>query len=219
MKQIHYYIIGLFAVLVMASCSSSRKAMKDASANSVHSVWKTGECVVARTNIELANAGDKNITVGGTLKMKRDDVIQLNATYILGIQVGTMEMTRDSVLFVSRATKQYAVFGYQELSALLGRAITFEDMQNIFWGETADLDVKGVTWKYGSFTKLEDGRRLPDNMELAFSKGSFSVGMVLNTSSHKLEDGWTTRTKINTASYGRLTSDQIVRLLTLLIGG
>lgn len=219
MKYIHYYILGVCAILLMGACSSSRRAIKDGSGHPALSVWKTGECVVARANISLADAGGKEVTVGGTLRMKRDDVIQLNATYIFGIQVGTMEISRDSVLIVSRATKQYAVFDYQELSALFGRTLTFEDMQNIFWGEAADFDVKGLRWKYGSFTGLADGRRLPENLEIAFSKGSVGVKLLLNTSNHKLEEGWATRTKVNAASYGRLTSSQVVRMLTLLMGG
>lgn len=219
MKHIHYYIIGVCVILCMAACSSSRKAMKDESVASARSVWKAGECVVARANIALADASGKDIAVGGTLRMRRDDVIQLNATYILGIQVGTMEITRDSVLIVSRATRQYAAFDYQELSALLGRTITFEDMQNIFWGEAADFNVKGVRWKYNRFTELADGRKLPESMEIAFSKGSVGVKLVLNTSNHKQEDGWITRTKFNTTNYGRLTSNQIIRMLTLLMGG
>lgn len=219
MKHIHYYIIGVCVILSMVACSSSRKAMKDESVASARSVWKPGECVVARANIALADASGKDIAVGGTLRMRRDDVIQLNATYILGIQVGTMEITRDTVLIVSRATRQYAAFDYQELSALLGRTITFEDMQNIFWGEAADFNVKGVRWKYNRFTELADGRKLPESMEVAFSKGSVTVKLVLNTSNHKQEDGWTTRTKFNTTNYGRLTSNQIIRMLTLLMGG
>lgn len=219
MRNIHYYIIGVCAVFFMAACSSGRKALKDGSGQAPLSVWKTGESVVARANIGLADAGGKDITVGGTLRMRRDDVIQLNATYILGIQVGTIEMTPDSVLIISRATKQYAVFDYQELSALLGRPVAFKDMQDIFWGEADGFDIKGVEWKYDSFAKLADGRRLPENMEMTFSKGSVTVRMLLNTRNHRLEDGWATRTKVNTASYTRLTSSQIVRLLSLLIGG
>ena len=151
--------------------------------------------------------------------MRRDDVIQLNATYILGIQVGTIEMTPDSVLIISRATKQYAVFDYQELSALLGRPVAFKDMQDIFWGEADGFDIKGVEWKYDSFAELADGRRLPENMEMTLSKDSVTVRMLLNTRNHRLEDGWATRTKVNTANYTRLTSSQIDRLLSLLIGG
>ena len=87
------------------------------------------------------------------------------------------------------------------------------------WGEADGFDIKGVEWKYDSFAELADGRRLPENMEMTFSKGSITVRMLLNTRNHRLEDGWATRTKVNTANYTRLTSSQIVRLLSLLIGG
>ena len=121
MKNIRYYIIGVIAVMLLAACSSARKSVLSTAPKSEVSVWNAGECVVARANTSLSVSKGKNIAVGGTLRMKRDDVIQLNLTYIFGIQVGTLEITQDSILVLSRTTRQYALFGYEELSALMGQ--------------------------------------------------------------------------------------------------
>lgn len=216
MKTIHYYILCVAVLIGMASCSSSRKAMTDVS--SVHSEWKSGENVVARVNLKFKDSKGKGTSVGGTLRMKRDDVVQLNATYILGIQIGTLEMTADSVLIVSRATRQYAVFDYSELSALLGRALTFNDVQDIFWGESDDFKAKGMKWKYGSFVNMPDDRRLPGELEMKFANGGASVDVSMVFSNHKYEDGWAARTKTNTSNYTRLTAEQVVNIISLLIG-
>lgn len=217
MKRIHYYIICVAVLIGMASCSSSRKVAVDAPGSG--SAWKTGENVVARANLKFKDSNGKGTSVGGTLRMKRDDVVQMNATYILGIQIGTLEMTRDSVLVVSRATRQYAVFGYQELSSLIGRNITFNDVQNIFWGEAEEFQVKGVDWKYGSFVELSDKRKLPGQLELRFVKGAQSIDVAMSFSNHKYEDGWALRTKVNTSNYTSLSVEQAVKIITLLIGG
>ena len=70
---------------------------------------------------------------------------------------GTLEITADSILVLSRTTRQYALFGYDEMSALLGRTTTFGDMQAVFWGESDSFNVKGIQWKHDSFREMEDG--------------------------------------------------------------
>ena len=217
MKLVYYYIIGVLVLIGLASCSSGRKAAQDKLA--VSSEWKAGESVVARANIRFEHSKGKNSSVGGGLKMKRNDVVQLNLTYILGIQIGTLELTPDSVLIVSKATRQYAVFDYSELSELLGREISFNDLQSIFWGEADRFEVKGMQWKYGSFSSLQDGRRLPEELSLKFSKGSDSVGLSMSMSNYRLEQNEIVHTKINTSNYTRLTVDQVLKMITLLLEG
>lgn len=150
--------------------------------------------------------------------MKRDDVIILNATYLFGLQIGTMELTRDSVLVVSRYTRQYIRMTYPELSALIGRDVTFEDIQDIFWGEAEEFRVKSVEWKYGSFVKMEDERRLPEQLDMTFASGATSLEMSLTLSRHKYETGWSTRSSFSIANYEQLSPEQIRKLVAMLIG-
>lgn len=205
--------------LIMGACSSARKATEAPLSSSKKSIWNTGESVVSRSNVSLATSKGKDITVGGTLRMKRDDVIQLNLTYILGIQIGTLEMTRDSILVLSRTTRQYALFSYDELSSLMERKITFQDMQAIFWGEATEYEVKGIDWKYKSFHEQEDGRRLPEKYDITFSRAGAGITMSVELFNHKYEGNWTPRTQFNRNSYERLTAGQVVRIVSLLIGG
>lgn len=210
------YVLCCVMLLGMASCSSSRKASVEAPLAT--SAWKDGEAVVAKGDMRLSVNGGKDTKLSVTLRMKRNDVIQVNATYFLGIQIGTVELTRDSVLVVSRATRQYAVVKYPELSLLLGRGVTFDDMQNIFWGEASEFKVKGVDWKYGSFVNLQDGRRLPNDVSVKFSRASTSVNLRLSVSDYRFEDDWISRTKVNSSNYTFLTTEQIVGLLKMLMG-
>lgn len=218
MKHIRYYIVAMVAILFMVACSSSRKASNSSYKDVPVSTWKVGECVTAKANIRIGTDKGKGVSVGGTLKMKRDDVIILNATYIFGLQIGTMELTRDSVLVVSRYTRQYIRMTYPELSALIGREVTFKDMQDIFWGEAEEFRIKSVEWKYGSFAKMDDDRRLPEQLDLTFEHGVSSLEMSLTLSRHKYEAGWNTRSSFNTANYEQLSPEQIKKLVTMLIG-
>lgn len=216
MKGTHYYILYIAVFLLLASCSSSRKAIMGDKAGGA--AWKSGECVVAKANIGFADSKGKGTAIGGTLRMKRDDVVQLNATYVLGIQVGTLEITKDSVLIISRATRQYATFDYSELSSLLGRKISFEDFQDIFWGDGRNLRFNGFEWSYGAFAKLEDDRKLPAEMELKFASNVSSVKISLAFSNHKYDDDWSVRTKFNASGYANLSIEQVVQIIALLIG-
>lgn len=120
-------------MVILAACSTSRKVAGDVSPSKQKVAWKTGECIVAKTSIHLSDNTKKlDVSVNGTLRMKRDDVVQLSATYLFGIQVGTLEITPEAVTIISRATRQYAILSYEELSSLTGRALSFDDLQDIF---------------------------------------------------------------------------------------
>ena len=217
MKPVYYYIIGVLAVIGIASCSSGRRTVQDKL--SVTSEWKADESVVARANVRFEPSKGKGANVGGVLRMKRDDVIQLNLTYILGIQIGTLELTPDNVLIVSKATRQYAVFDYSELSELVGRKISFNDLQSIFWGEADRFEVKGLQWKYGSFTAMQDGRRLPEELSIEISKGTDSVDISMTMSNYRFEQNEVLRTKINTSNYTRLAVEQVLKMINMLLEG
>lgn len=202
----------------MAACSSGRKVIRPDYKDVAASAWKKDECVTAKANIRIRTDKGKGMSVGGTLRMKRDDVILLNITYIFGLQIGTMELTQEDILVVSRYTRQYIRMTYPELSELMGRNITFKDMQDVFWGEAEGFDVRSVEWKYGSFTKMEDDRRLPEQLDVTFASGNTSLGMSLALSRYKYEDGWNTRTSFNAANYELLSPAQIKRLMDMIIG-
>lgn len=204
--------------MLMAACSSGRRATRSDYKDVAVSTWKTDECVTAKANIRIRTDKGKGMSVGGTLRMKRDDVILLNITYLFGLQIGTMELTKENILVVSRYTRQYIRMTYPELSALVGRNITFKDMQDVFWGEAEEFNVRALEWKYGGFTKMEDDRRLPEQLDVTFASGNTSLGMSLSLSRYKYDDGWNTRTSFNTANYELLSPEQIKRLMGMIIG-
>ena len=72
------------------------------------------DALTAKMNLVL-EAGGKRVNVGGTYRLKRNDVIQMNLTYtmIFTISVGTLELTRDYILLLDRINKRYCKVSYR----------------------------------------------------------------------------------------------------------
>ena len=210
--------IAVFCMLAagITSCSASKKMTKDSIvvAEQPTSVWQSGEMVSAKSNTSLTYKS-KNINLGGTLRMKRDDVIQLNLSYtmIFTIQVGTLQLTKDSVLLLNRIGNQYASGTYEELSQLIGHNITFADVQKYFWGEASDVDLTNLSLKYNGFTTLTDGRRLPQQVNFRLQSQGKSVDATLALSDEKLDTSWKTRIEIDGGKYTRLTMQQVMVMI------
>ena len=215
MMKYRYLLLTVIAVLSMMSCSSSRKAARQEARTTYG--WNTGDCVTQRSNLVL-KSGNRSVSLGGSLRMKRDDVIQMNLTYgFLSINVGTLELTQDSVLFVSRMTKQYTRSSYDEVSLLVGKSITFNDIQKYFWGEAGDGKTAVMSWKYNGFTDMGNGRRLPAGLEVNVRASGRSADATIQLSNPREESDWSQRTRINEKSYDRLTLEQVAKLLLNIV--
>lgn len=80
------------------------------------------------------NAGGKDISAGGTLRMKRDDVVQLSLTF-LGFEVARMEFSPNDVLLIDRYNKRYVRAKYSDMKFLQQAGLDFNALQALFWGE------------------------------------------------------------------------------------
>ncbi len=208
-------LLTVVAVLSLMSCSSARKAARQTVQTTAG--WNAGDCVTQRSNLVL-KSGNHSVSLGGSLRMKRDDVIQMNLTYgFLSINVGTLELTRDSVLFVSRMTKQYACSSYDEVSMLIGKDVTFTDIQKYFWGEADEGKTVIMSWKYSGFADMGSGRKLPTGLVVNLRASGRSADATIQLSGPKEESGWNQRTKVNERSYERLTMEQVARLLINIV--
>ena len=110
----------LFPLLLLTGCkSSSVLSSKESPLSSAAYVkglsTKTvpSQVITAKTDVELT-LGDKQVSVNGNLKMKRNELIQLSFTF-LGFEVGRIEFTPTEVLLVDRANKRYVRGNYAEV--------------------------------------------------------------------------------------------------------
>ncbi|MCR4765643.1 MAG: DUF4292 domain-containing protein [Bacteroidaceae bacterium] len=79
--------------------------------------------------------GNRQMTLTGNLKMKRDDVIRLQLMAFGFVEAGRLEFTKDYVLIVDRINKQYLKLPYAQLAFLRNSQIDFNTLQALFWNE------------------------------------------------------------------------------------
>lgn len=90
--------------------------------------------VTAKMKFAINGMG-KDISVGGSIKMKRDDVIQLSLVAFGIIEAGKMEFTKDYVLVIDRLNKRYIQVPYNKVDFLSVAHLDFNVLQSLFWNE------------------------------------------------------------------------------------
>ena len=97
---------------------------------------RTG-CLTAKVRFQLtgnAVGSMTDMTVSGTLRMKRDDVVQLSLR-ALGIEVGRLEFSPQDVLLIDRMGKRYVRAKYGDVAFLRQAGLDFHAVQALFWNE------------------------------------------------------------------------------------
>lgn len=81
-------------------------------------------------------AGSKDITVPGALRMRKDEVIRIQLFVpLLGSEVGRVEFTPEYVLIVDRIHKEYIKTDYMQLDFLKKNGLNFYSLQALFWNQ------------------------------------------------------------------------------------
>ncbi len=150
-------ICALFAILLMASCATQKSTIgtigtaSKASAPAEAFVEKvignavTAENIVGNASITIKLA-DKDITVPGSLHMRKDKVIRLQLFVpILGTEIGRLEFTPNNVLVVNRMAKEYVKGDYNKLDFLRDNGISFYSLQQLFWNQLVVPGKNSVT--------------------------------------------------------------------------
>jgi len=79
--------------------------------------------------------GNRQMTLTGNLRMKRDNVIRLQLMAFGFVEAGRLEFTKEYVLIVDRINKQYIQVPYAQLDFLRNSSIDFYTLQALFWNE------------------------------------------------------------------------------------
>lgn len=145
-----YPIIALMSAVTFLSCSTSKKVVKDNTAvptvstefsaedyvGTITKDYQSVKGLTAKVKVEVAFDG-KDLSTSGTLKMTKDNIIQLTLIDpILGLmEVGRMEFTPTNVVVIDRLNKQYIDVPYSEVSFLKRANVDFNSLQSLFWNE------------------------------------------------------------------------------------
>lgn len=157
----------LLSLLLLASCGTSRKAAvteNGAAATAataflaadylkqVQSRQSREKHLTAKIRVRI-EMGDKSVGTSGTLRMKRNDVIQISVVDpILGVaELGRAEFTPSRVLLIDRMNKRYIDETYSGAEFLQRANVNFSTLQSLFWNEV-----------------FQPGKSNPDPAELSF---------------------------------------------------
>ncbi len=142
------------AVIDHAKSTSSATQQEDAQALAVKKltfVQKVSDNQVYAKNIVGSmsfniQAGDKDITVPGSVHMRKDEVIRLQLFIpLIGSEVGRIEFTPDYVLVIDRIHKEYIKADYSQLDFLKKNGLTFYSLQALFWNQLLIPGAQRVT--------------------------------------------------------------------------
>ena len=150
-KHLNILIVLLGAALALSSCRSSRSVEKTAvpeatgqtaapsAANAEEYIARLSaqrpstQTLTARIKMTLSATG-KDLNVNGSLRMKRDDVVQLSLTF-LGFEVARMEFSPTDVLLIDRYNHRYVRAAYADVDFLAKAGLDFSALQALFWNE------------------------------------------------------------------------------------
>lgn len=81
------------------------------------------------------NTGRKDLSVSGSLRMKKDEVIRIQLTPLGLMEVGRLEFTKDYVLLMDRMNKEYVKASYSDVDFLRKNGLDFYALQALFWNQ------------------------------------------------------------------------------------
>ena len=144
MKKVVFYIQLLGLVAFMASCSSSKRASKMPMVGNLTGSEYVEKVIASapdwntfsgKTALELRLGKKGSTKANGSLKVCRDEVIQLSVAPILGIEVARLELTPQGLLLVDRMNKRFVRASFAEVSQLLHVDLDFHILQSLFLNE------------------------------------------------------------------------------------
>jgi len=150
---------GVTTATPSAGKNNEADALRKACLNKVGKNKIGASNLVANMDFRL-QSGSKDITVGGKLSMRYNEVIRIQLVPLGLAEIGRLEFSKDSVLFMDRLHKQYVRGSYNDVSFLKDNGIDFYSLQALFWNQLyvvggKSLDAVDVTKSSDSIWKLQ----------------------------------------------------------------
>lgn len=130
----------IFLAMIMSGCKSGQSISKSALPAVTENLDYLGSVanntpVITNFSSKMkltVNSNGKDISVNGTFRMKKNEVIQLSIVPFLGIEAGRVEFTPTKMLIIDRINKQYVEEPISELSAMANTDMDFYTLQALF---------------------------------------------------------------------------------------
>ena len=139
-------LAALALPLLLVACGTQKKAVKETKTATPSTMKAQQFLQKVSDNAQYAKfitskvkfsveVGNQQLTLTGSLKMKRDDVIRLQLMAFGFVEAGRLEFTKDYVLIMDRINKQFIKASYNQLDFLRNSGLNFYSLQALFWNE------------------------------------------------------------------------------------
>ena len=146
MRIANFFKAAVLALpLLLAACHSQKNVVQPTTATGrpgqaelLQKVEQLSHNKVSTVSAKLkfsATMDGKEVSLGGTLRMKRNDVIRLQLVAFGLLEAARMEFTPDYALIVDRINKQYLKAPYKDIEFLRNSGINFNMLQALFCAE------------------------------------------------------------------------------------
>lgn len=144
MKRFYPLVWAIMLMAVFASCSSTKSLKKSRLIDGMTDVeymetvlanaggW---DALTAKMSLSIDPGGKGTTKVGGTLRIKKGEVIQFSVAPFLGIEVARAEISPEGVLVIDRMNKRYVQVSFAELKTLANADLDFHTLQALFLNE------------------------------------------------------------------------------------
>lgn len=135
-------------------------------------------------------AGNREITVPGALRMRKDEVIRIQLFIpLLGTEVARLEFTPDEVLIVDRMHKEYIQADYNQVDFLRDQGITFYSLQALFWNQLLLPGVEKVS--ESDLKKFEVGLNVKEgNVPVSYQQGAMTYRWMTDATTGRILNAW-----------------------------
>lgn len=171
---------------VFVSCGSHKKAAQPtltttqrAKTNFIGQVRdnaQTAKFITSKVKFSV-EVGQQKLTLTGSLKMKRDDVIRLQLMAFGFVEAGRIELTKDYVLIMDRINKQYLKAPYMQVDFLRNSGLNFNTLQALFWNELFRPNQTNVS-------------KVEDEVQSNYSTIESGDDMIINLEDGKMDYSW-----------------------------
>lgn len=115
--------------------AKSGKSKKSSVVARINENRQTASGIRGKMNISLRLGNGNTLSASGSIKMKRDEIIQLSITAFGLVELGRMELTPKYLFIQDRYHKRYLKSAWSDIPSLKSAGVDFNTFQALFWNE------------------------------------------------------------------------------------
>jgi hypothetical protein len=139
-------IFYMLLVIVVSGCSTSKKAirepLKEQGADYLINKLKSNELKFNTLSAKFSAtyySNRKKTNISGQLRIKRDSIIWISITPMLGIEMARFMLTPDSIKYINRINSTYLLKDFKYVNQLLNKTLDFDMAQAFLTGNDFSL--------------------------------------------------------------------------------